>query len=463
MLRDDAPTLPLTASPGTTVPVYPSQQSPRLDPPMFEAVAVQLKTPPSIPGSFSLSNYDFDGEYIGWPLERVCKESTVTPHLVYDCDNNSGGIGNIRNFILTCIRYAIEAGASGIIVPRIQRRSEDDLGSLFSSSFQPFDYFFDEEHFRTVLGKHCSQLTIYARWEDIPNAELRIDATEFLPKELIKGGITGDGCDDRGVNRHIDQFRVSHDVWLAKEHPRANDSVPITVRFKWAVFFEWDIYRDGSEFANTFGDILRIKPEIQTLAAITLDEVAKFVGGEEISEELGLYARDGGRDKKKAFDARYLGVHLRTEGDALGFWPDYDTQADGYMKAAMKHGGLKHAYIATGSVTEGQRFAQLAEEEIGMRVKAKTDLLTGANLERLNRLTWDQQALVDFLVLSKSSHFTGCSFSSFAMNIAFKRHTMTNGTYTRPWKSPADVYSTLIGRFESWFGDWMFMYECMWP
>src|SRR5690348_12930227 len=39
-----------------------------------------------------------DSPFISWPLERVCKESTAwTPGIVFVCDNNSGGIGNIRN------------------------------------------------------------------------------------------------------------------------------------------------------------------------------------------------------------------------------------------------------------------------------------------------------------------------------------------------------------------------------
>ena len=96
-------------------------------------------------------------------------------------------------------------------------------------------------------------------------------------------------------------------------------------------------------------------------------------------------------------------------------------------------------------------------------VTTKLELLKGDDLQQLTDLTWDQQALVDYLILTKSTHFTGCSFSSFTMNIAFKRHLMTAGIHTRPWKSPGDEFTTLIGRFERWFDDWMFMYECMWP
>jgi hypothetical protein len=393
----------------------------------------------------SLHDYDFNGEYVGWPLERVCKESEFTPGLVYVCDNNSGGIGNIRNFILTCIRYAIEAGASGLIMPRIQRRSEDQLGNLFTASFQPFDYFFDEKHFRTVMGKYCPQIAIP---NDIPNADKRIEATEFYPKELNGDG---DGCDERGVNRHLDQFRARLGAWLHQSHRYPNATVPLTIRSRWATFFEWPIYRDGPEFATTFGDILRIRPDIQDLAAITLDEMRNFIHG-----------NSEGISKRKKLDASYLGVHLRTENDALGFWPNFDTQTKGYLKEAGLR-GLKHAYIATGDTSEGNRFGDLADKQLGMKVIGKTDLLKGDDLKRLNDLSWDQQALVDFLVLTKSTHFTGCSFSSFTMNIAIKRHSMTDGILTRPWKSPGDAYSTLVGRFDNWFGDWMFMYECMWP
>lgn len=40
------------------------------------------------------------------------------PGLVFMCDNNFGGIGNIRNFIFTCVRYEFDAGATDIIPPK---------------------------------------------------------------------------------------------------------------------------------------------------------------------------------------------------------------------------------------------------------------------------------------------------------------------------------------------------------
>jgi len=401
--------------------------------------------PPVTTSTFNLHDYDFNGEYIGWPLERVCNETKYQPGLVFVCDNNSGGIGNIRNFILTCIRYAIDSGATGLIMPKIQRRSEEDLATIFTATHQPFDYFFDEEHFSYALGTHCPRLAIYNTTEDIPNSQNKTEIQLFFPKDL--GNL--EGGDDRGRNRHLDMYRIKFDTWLRETKRTPTEAKPVTIRFKWAVFFEWPTYRDGPEFATTFGDILRIRKDIADLAAVTLTELSRFAGVDPLV---------GG---EPTLQTPYLGVHLRSESDALEFWPDFDTQSNGYLKEAAAR-QLKHAYLACGNNSESHRFAEKAWNEVQLNVTSKLDLLKGDDLKKLQDLTWDQQALVDFLVLTKSTHFTGCSFSSFAMNIALKRHLMTGGINTREWRSPGDVYSTLVGRFEHWWGDWMFMYECMW-
>jgi hypothetical protein len=402
---------------------------------------------PTIPASkstFNLHDYNFNAEYVGWPLENLCKETEWVPGLTFVCDNNSGGIGNIRNFILTCIRYAIDAGASELILPRIQRRQESDLANIFTGGFQPFNYFFDEEHFRWVFNTHCPQMKIHNSTETIPYAENLMRVMEFYPKDL---NVDLDGCDGRGVNRHLDQFRPKFHHWLNTKMGWPSVEDPISIRFKWATFFEWPIYRDGPELATTFGDILRIRKDIVELAQAALAEMSNFAGI---------------KPREDIFEAPFLGVHLRTESDALEFWPSFDEQSDGYLWAGKVH-GLKYAYLACGSPTEAKRFAAKAWERTQLKVTTKIELLRGEDRQKLDALSWDQQALVDFLMLEKSAHFTGCSFSSFAMNIAFKRHLMTDGITSKQWKSPGDLYSTLVGRFESWYGDWMFMYECMWP
>ncbi|EPQ67235.1 Bgt-1145 [Blumeria graminis f. sp. tritici] len=425
-----------------------SNQSPELQ----EKVRLYTPTDPTkypelgpgpTPALISTHDYAFDGPYVGWPLQRLCNEVKQTPGLVFLCDNNSGGVGNIRNFILTCIRYAIEAGASGIVMPKIQRRSAEDLSDLFSKGFQPFYYFFDQQHFKYAMSTYCPQVTVYDQVTDIPNVEFVRSLTGFYPKNLNKDF---DGCDERGVNRHLDFFREKFDAWIRNTNQTLNAQHPTTVRFKWATFFEWPIYRDGPEFANTFGDLLRIRPDIQHMAAATIRE---------------LSAAMGVPPNPSAIEIPFLGAHLRTEKDALSIWPKFNQQTDGYLEQAIK-GKHTHIYLACGNTTEVDRFAERASHK-NITVLAKNDLLKGDDFAALQALTWDQQALVDYLVLQKSSFFTGCSFSSFTMNIAVKRHTMTSGIHSRQWRSPGDQYSWLVGNFESWYGDWMFMLECMWP
>ncbi|PMD14004.1 hypothetical protein NA56DRAFT_755186 [Hyaloscypha hepaticicola] len=396
---------------------------------------------------YSISTtFDFNGKYIGWPLERVCNETEYQPGLVFHCDNNSGGIGNIRNFILTCIRYAIDAGATGIMLPKIRQCSEKDLSNLFTTSLQPFDYFFDEQHFRSTMGASCPRIVIYNFTEDIPNSENKIDIKEFYPKDLNNP----EEADNRGENRHLDMFRTKFDKWLTETNRTPKVSRPVTIRFKWARFFKWPIYRDGPEFAATFGDILRARKDIADLAATTLIEMSRYVGFDPYAQEV------------PTLEAPYLGVQLRSESDALSFWPSSETQTNGSLEVANKT-KLRYAYLACGNASDSQQFAEKAWSQLNLNVTSKLDLLKGDDLKRLQDLSWDQQALVDYLVPSKSTHFTGCSFSTFTMNIAFKRHLMTGGINTGPWKSPGDAYSTLVGRYERWRGDWMFMYECMWP
>ena len=44
------------------------------------------------------------------------------------------------------------------------------------------------------------------------------------------------------------------------------------------------------------------------------------------------------------------------------------------------------------------------------------------DMEELEKLKWDQRALVDYLVLLKGQEFAGVGHSIFSWNVAMKRH-----------------------------------------
>lgn len=78
-------------------------------------------------------------------------------------------------------------------------------------------------------------------------------------------------------------------------------------------------------------------------------------------------------------------------------------------------------YVASGNVDEIARFADDAKA-YNLSVTTKHQLLGGEDKVKLEAFTFDQQALVDYLVLLKSSDFAGVGHSSFAWNIALWRH-----------------------------------------
>ncbi|KAI1444554.1 hypothetical protein F5Y02DRAFT_408957 [Annulohypoxylon stygium] len=403
--------------------------------------------------------------FISWPLRRVCAESTYVPGLVFVCDNNSGGPGNIRNYILTCIRYAIDAGATGLVLPRIRARSASNLDNLFRES-RSFGYMFDEVHFRDAIEEACPRITIYSDIEEIPGAREKarregrnIDniVERVTPKHF--GGSRA-GCDQRDPNRYTDQFGAAFRDWVrssAAERgwaPTDDIENPRLIRLSWGVLWDWPVYRDGQELAATFGGLLKVRDDILDIA-------------NEIVALMRVIATSK-KGTETAAGQSFLGIHLRTEADALSQWPSYENQTKNYLHEAANQGYQgRAAYLASGNQTEAEKFAKEAMVTLQLDVRSKYDLFDNNDeeLRKLEELSWDQQALVDFVVLLNCDYFTGVSPSSFGINVALKRHLKEEGLYTRPWKvgGNGDGRSWLVGRFDRYWEDWLYMFDGMWP
>ncbi|KAJ9129706.1 GDP-fucose protein O-fucosyltransferase [Coniochaeta hoffmannii] len=393
---------------------------------------------------------DLEAPFIGWPLARVCNETEWEDGLVFVCDNNSGGIGNIRGYILTCLRYAIEAGATGLVMPQIRTRSDKNLADIMQE-YRDFDYFFDADHFRTGLTTNCPRITIYDNTWAIPNFKEPHQPERITPRSEF--GLRG-GCDQRDLNRHTDLFGPRFRQWLsdkAKQFdlPPTSLSHPRVVRMNWGVQLEYPVYRDGPEVVATFGGLLRFRKDILELGKRTVEAMRDFA------------STAGGTIPA----GRFVGFHLRTESDALAAWPSFENQTTAYLSEAAAR-GFKAAYLATGNGTEAAKFVERARSEHDIAVTTKQELLNGygEDLSAIQALTWDQQALIDFIVLLAGDFFLGVNPSSFSMNVALKRHLQMEGLYTRPWRiGRDDGRSLLVGKFERYWDDWLFMYDSIWP
>ncbi|KAI0176022.1 hypothetical protein GGR52DRAFT_570994 [Hypoxylon sp. FL1284] len=438
-------------------------------------------------GASAIDLSDPRAPFISWPLQRVCAEveaeGAVVPGLTFLCDNNSGGPGNIRNYVLTCMRYALAAGASGLVMPTIRARDPADPARLFRGS-RSFAYMFDEPHFRASLEAACPRIAIYASPDDVPGARAKaqregrgtVDRVVETATPKHFGGARG-GCDQRDPHRYADGFGAAFRAYLRAsaaergwpEPGSAGDDGnpnPRLIRLSWGVLWDWPVLRDGPEFAASFGGLLRFRADVLDIADVVADAMRRRAASRS--------AENGGETAK--FDRSFLGIHLRTEADALARWPSYENQTAGYLREAAARGYRgAAAYLASGDETEAARFAADAAAELGLEVRTKYGALEATTadddgaaveaLERLRELSWDQQALVDFAVLLRCGYFVGVSPSSFSINVALKRHLRDDGLRARPWRvgGPGDGRSWLVGRYNRYWEDWLFMFDGMWP
>jgi hypothetical protein len=164
----------------------------------------------------------------------------------------------------------------------------------------------------------------------------------------------------------------------------------------------------------------------------------------------------------------FVGVHLRTEADAVHVgYLSYEQQAAAYIDY-INSTFLRVIYAASGNTTSLQLFAEAASAlSPPALVLTKWDLLSEQDVALLNSSTWDQQALVDYLILEKSSKFAGVSESSFSWGLAYERQLFsdvapcTMNSTEEMTDDDGIVYednlSKLIGRQEDFFVD------KMWP
>ena len=54
--------------------------------------------------------HEIDGRFDGSSIAELCKRKTWTPGLFLSCDSPAGGVSNVKNAHLNCIRFAIEMG-----------------------------------------------------------------------------------------------------------------------------------------------------------------------------------------------------------------------------------------------------------------------------------------------------------------------------------------------------------------
>ena len=380
-------------------------------------------------------------------LRNLCEKTEWnSDKVILTCDNSIGGAGHIRNSILNCVRYAISAGA-GLVIPRIILRNPKDISQIRTGERVSMAYMFDYFHFVDSLRYYCPQMNIYGYIDDVPNSNEGRGPITLLPESLYSSPIPKTGSE------HPENWRELFEGWLDGYYYFATNgtmNMPVTVELGRS-YLQYPIYSDGEEFALSFGGILKFSENLRVLATTVLQNM--------------LSTYNMSRDLSQPFlPDTFFGAHLRTEIDAMKNWSAedwfyqrYEAQSIQYLKK-LASTNLILVYVASGNKSET---ARLARDAAAYNVTTKWMLLDAKDRESLSRLSWDQQAIVDFLVMTKSSRFVGIGHSSFTWNIALQRHQFleNNGDYLDGSELLSDALSTVFGET----GGHPEYAACLWP
>ncbi|CAD0091038.1 unnamed protein product [Aureobasidium mustum] len=382
-------------------------------------------------------------------ISLLCRRPDIKwqPNVVMDLDDANGGIGNVRGNIFDFLGLAILTGSS-IMLPSFQSRSTKDLSALWNGKI-PFGTFFDTDHFVSTFAAACPKMDIYMPSKDhslVPPLQNRYGMPsmrlDIHPESL-------DTPTPNTPKAAVENF--NHWLSVQPDYDAQKTSLVNVGRSLWEGL---DTRAVPAAVRRDFGGSLRLIPEVRRLAAIVTYNLALKYHLHSIDPRLPYYP------------SVFLGAHLRTENDAkaAGWLNDgnaaahanYTGQTDAYLSQAVEQ-NLSVIYVASGNATEISRFAEKAWHLHSFNVTSKSSLLSGSDLEALESLSWDQQGLVDYEVLRRSSSLAGFARSSFAFNIAITRNEFVDINQETLWLRPEhlrkedvafeDGLSKIWGRF----------------
>lgn len=453
------------------------------------------------------------GEMDGSALASLCASKAWFPEsqaVILSCEPVPGGIGAVKNGQLNCIRFAIEIGGpylfprpkrwslahrlsagadlkitAQLVLPRMHQRSPGDITNLQggqTSKGLSLDYMFSTSHLVTALHTHCPQLKVHDSLDALYDKPSLLKPLSFTLNQLTDAFTTVDDTPTTILARP-DTLRAQFLAFMDRELPIERRRYPVRAHLG-NTLFAWPTFNEtGAAFRVDFGKLLRVRDDIKVLAASALWNLAKAHGVALPNPQTGFSSSSS--DAAEGF----VGIHLRTEADArngAGSWPPYHDQVPYYFAFLQNHptgaaaAATRVVFLATGLTAKDddvKRFRAYAAE-LNATVVVKRDLLDAAEVSVLNRLSWDQRALLDYEILLRAGTVLGIVESSFAWNVALRRG-LAYGTVeseafmTRPggeafvsggsdktelvmWR---DRWSRLFGRVDQAVG----MYLGTWP
>lgn len=303
---------------------------------------------------------------------------------------------------------------------------------------------FQAQHLLSSLDTYCPQMKVHASLDDLYDKPSLLKPLPVSLSALTDSqpAVPVPGSGPAGVRARFDEL-------YDRELPPAHRRYPVRVELQ-AAPFAWPAAAEagGPAFRRDFGRLLRVREDVRVLAASALYNLGRRFGvpvDPRGGIGIGIGVGGGGRGGAGTGDnttaaaaaaALLLGVHLRTERDALYrdlAFPDYEAQAFyffNHLEGAAADGRHRVVYLASGLLPGDEDVKRFRARAAGLNatVVTKRDVLGADEVAMLNNhLTWDQRALVDYEVMLRVGFMMGVVESSFSWNLALRRGNVYGG------------------------------------
>ena len=316
-------------------------------------------------------------------LKSLCDSTTWHPNLYLNCTNirnktinerstvDARGTVNLRNSMITCLRWAIDAGM-GFVIPRIALRSEE-MPIIFDR-WTDFEFLFDEGHLRRTMNNECPQMKIIKPDSKVDNVVISVSQPYYHYFYGNYSKWTLNLLEENGISMSSTRVNEITTIWEDQSlfgWDFKKELVDIEMKLRSAVVYNSFIYSLSSDLANL----------------IKVD---------------------------------YLGLHLRVEED---FRRDYNrTKKWVIWSQRNRFPNITTLYVATGD----KPYEDLFRDEMakyGITVISKFTLAASNHelSERLAKCNFDQLGAIDLPILKNSYHFFGNGLSSLTYATAYDR------------------------------------------
>ena len=337
----------------------------------------------------SINPVEFDPKYSdpstvsNMPLTTLCASTNWRKNLYLNCTsvakNKYGitvssqmGATNLKAMIMSCVRFAIDAGMN-MIIPKAPIRVESDPGQF--NQWTEITYLIDEDHLKKSLKTECPQLNLYDADLEISNRLLKPGANYIPPPSVGKGE----------YKSKIDEVLKTNNI------DPADVTVP-TVIYDNEAMFGWKFNTEPA-IRQSLRNAVKYQDRLLSLGR----RIANLIKGD------------------------YIGFHLRVENG----WEhdDYVSSTQYFVKTILrKFPTIKNIYVAVGDINFENRFREDMHKQ-GFLVLSKWEIAFRNQdiLNDLTSLTFDQRAVVEQEILERSYYFYGNGYSSLAYIIADNR------------------------------------------